>query len=317
MKMKPVIPFEPITSNEIPQGDQWISQVKWDGVHVLTYSDGDVVKLFNRKQNERTMQFPEFTNIERYCTGDSVILDGEIIAFHNGKPSFHDVMRRDGIRKKENVEHARRKTNLTYMIFDVLYYNGEWVTEKSLEDRQQLLLEIIISQEDVQLVNNFRDGEGLFRAIKEQGMEGIISKRLDSSYVINGKNDRWRKIKNYRDLVAVIGGVTFRNGIVNAILLGLYDEEDKFWYIGHAGTGRLSKVEWRELTERIQLLVIKERPFVNQPDRTKDAIWIKPLITVKIQYAEWAEGRSLRQPSIQAFTEVSPNECIIQQEMFM
>jgi bifunctional non-homologous end joining protein LigD len=149
-------------------------------------------------------------------------------------------------------------------------------------------------------VPSHNDGNALFKAIKEQGMEGIVVKDLNSQYIINGKDNRWQKVKNYKDLIGVVGGVTLRNNVVNALLLGLYDKKGQLWYIGHVGTGKMKKSEWRDLTEQIKPLVITDRPFSNQPERTKGAIWIKPQITVKVQFMEWTKGQTLRQPSIQA-----------------
>src|SRR4051812_46226333 len=107
--MKPIIPMEPLSGELIPQGHEWISQVKWDGVRVLTYHDGHEVRLYNRKLHERTFHYPELTHIRSYCDADSVILDGEIIALgSDGNPSFHEVMRRDGIRRMEKVAQAKK-----------------------------------------------------------------------------------------------------------------------------------------------------------------------------------------------------------------
>ncbi|MCK9907467.1 hypothetical protein MXD63_46645, partial [Frankia sp. Cpl3] len=76
-------------------------------------------------------------------------------------------------------------------------------------------------------------------------------------------------------------GFTLRGGIVNAVLLGLYDAEGRFWYIGHTGTGKLSQQQWRELTELLRPTVCKDRPFVNKPERHADAYWVQPMFTVK------------------------------------
>jgi bifunctional non-homologous end joining protein LigD len=136
-----------------------------------------------------------------------------------------------------------------------------------------------------------------------------VMKKRTSPYFIGEKRDVWQKIKNYRDLIAAIGGFTLRDGIVNAVLLGLYDDQGRFWYIGHTGTGKLTHQQWKELTARLAPTVVKERPFVNKPERHADAFWVQPTLTAKIKYAEWTEGRSLRQPSIQAFVDVPPYEC--------
>jgi bifunctional non-homologous end joining protein LigD len=313
MLLTPVIPFEPISAEKIPAGERWIAQVKWDGVRVLTYYDGNEVRLFNRRRNERTVQYPEFLDIARYCSASSVILDGEIIALSGGKPSFHEVMRRDGIRKPENVERARRSIPVSYMIFDILYYNGKWITGLPLHQRQQILAETVTPQEDLQLVENFTNAEGLFNVIKAEDMEGIVCKDIDSRYIVGGKNDRWQKIKNYRDLTAVIGGATFRGNVVNAVLLGLYDETGRLWYVGHAGTGKLTANEWKDLTQRLKPLAALERPFVNKPERLKGILWVKPRITVKIKFIEWTERGTIRQPSIQAIVDEPPDRCLLPQ----
>jgi bifunctional non-homologous end joining protein LigD len=315
MHLKPIIPFEPKSTDQIPQGNNWIAQVKWDGVRILTYFDGHEIRLFNRKLNERTKQFPEFLEINRFCTASSVILDGEIIAFDHGLPSFHEVMRRDSLRSVSSIQAMISEVPVTYMIFDLLYVNGQWVTNEPLKKRQELLNEIIKPTNDVQLVQNFEDGESLFHAIKEKGIEGIVCKDLTKSYVINGKDERWVKKKNFQDVIAIIGGASFRDGIINSLLLGLYDKKGQLWYIGHAGTGKLTSSDWRELTVKIQPLIINDNPFVNEPKRTKDTVWVKPKMTVKIQFVEWTKGFTLRQPSIQAFTETPIEECVLPSEM--
>jgi bifunctional non-homologous end joining protein LigD len=308
--LEPIVPFEPVGAETIPEGERWTAQIKWDGVRILTYYDGREWKLFNRKRRERTFHYPELADIRAWCSARSVILDGEMIALGpDGKPSFHEVMRRDGIRRLERVKETARIVPVTYMVFDIVYCDGEWVNRLKLAQRQKMLRQVVIPGEHVQIVSSHSDARALFEVVKGQGMEGIVVKDLNSGYAINGKDDRWRKIKCYRDLNAVIGGVTMRGGIVNAVLLGLYDDKGRLHYIGHAGTGRLTREDWRLLTERIRPLVQRDMPFANRPDRHRDAIWVRPLITARIQYAEWTEGRSLRQPSIQAFVDVPPEQC--------
>ncbi|MFC4768977.1 DNA ligase [Effusibacillus consociatus] len=309
--MRPLIPFEPISTEDIPTGPSWVGQVKWDGVRVLTYFDGRELKLFNRKSNERTFHYPELTNIAEYCTAKSVILDGEMIALKDGKPSFYEIMKRDGITKVTNVNVLRHRISITYMIFDVIYLNDEWVTSYCLAERQKMLADIIKPNDYVQLVDNFDDAQALYDVIQAEEMEGIIIKDLSSTYLINGKDERWRKKKNYRDLLAVVGGVTLRDSIVNSLLLGLFDQDGRLWYIGHAGTGTLTQKDWRELTEGIKPFIQSTMPFENQPPRLKGTIWLKPELTVKVKFAEWIDGHTLRQPSIQAFVDVPASQCLI------
>ncbi|MEW6623539.1 MAG: RNA ligase family protein [Bacillota bacterium] len=315
MQLKPIIPFEPVATDIIPRGENWIAQVKWDGVRVLTYYDGHEIKLYNRRINERTYHYPELLKITSYCRANSAILDGEIIALgSNGKPSFYEIMRRDALRRMERVKDVQKQVHITYMIFDMVYYNGHWLNQHSLHERIEILSDTIIPGEHVQLVTSERDSEALFQVVKQQHMEGIVIKDLSSKYYINAKNDRWQKKKHFRDLVAAVGGVTLRDGIVNAVLLGLHDEKGQLRYVGHAGTGKLKHREWKKLTERVKPLMTKERPFVNRPERIKDVIWLKPEITAKIQFAEWTLEKVMRQPSIQAFVDIPPEECMLLDE---
>lgn len=315
MDFQPIAPFEPVSANSIPEGKQWIAQIKWDGVRILTYYDGKEIRLFNRKKNERTQHYPELLHISSYCTAKSVILDGEIIALgSDGKPSFHEVMRRDALRRIDRIEQIQNIVPITYMIFDVIFYNGSWVDQEPLAKRLQLLSEMIRPSKQIQVVSSYEDSQAVYTAIKEQELEGIIVKDRNSTYFMNGKNDRWQKVKNYKDLFAVVGGVTFRSGLVNSLLLGLYNEKGQLYYIGHAGTGKLTQNDWRNLTEMIQGgMIIAERPFINLPERNKEAIWIVPKLTVKVKFMEWTRSKTLRQPSIQAFMDLIATDCTFDQ----
>lgn len=311
-KLDPVVPFEPIRTEVIPDGMEWIHQVKWDGVRVLTYFDGQGIRLFNRKQNERTAIFPELAAVRTCTAADSFILDGEVIALdQDGRPSFHEVMRRDGIRRLERIKAAMKDVPVYYMIFDVIYFDGKWVNDRPLKERLDLLNGIVKPSERIQLVPIHEDGAVLFQTVRKLGLEGIVSKNTESRYIIKGQNSDWRKIKNYKDLIAVIGGVTYRSGIVNSVMLGLYDDRDRLVYIGHCGTGKLTAAEWQTLTKFAGQLETDKMPFASKPADSKEAHWLSPRLTVKVQYIDWRAGHSLRQPSIQAFVAQDPEICRI------
>ncbi|WP_223068126.1 RNA ligase family protein [Paenibacillus caui] len=313
MELKPVQPFEPITTNLLPSGDRWVAQVKWDGVRMLAYYDGHASRLINRKGNDRTRQYPEFTDVTGYCRAQSVILDGEMIAIEGGKPSFHAIMKRDSLRKQSEIDAGVQRVAVSYMIFDVLYLNGEWLTGRTLEQRQQLLQELIMPHERLQLCQNYNDAEQLYAVMKQHGWEGVVCKNLDSAYAIGGKDKRWQKKKIFRDLYAAVGGVTYRDGIVNALLLGLYDQHGRFLYIGHAGAGRFTTEDWRRVTKEAERLKADARPFDNTPQRVKGAAWIVPSLTVKVEYLEWTNGGTLRHPVLQGLTTVPAEQCVTAQ----
>lgn len=313
MQLKLICPFEPISTSSAPAGGNWVTQIKWDGVRMLLYYDGHETKLFNRKLNERTNQYPEFQDIRSFCCANSVILDGEVIAFDQSKPSFHEVMRRDSLKQLQRIKQSINQVPVTYMIFDILFYNGEWVTDRPLDYRLQLLESIISPNNNVQIVQNFHDGAALFNLMKQNRMEGVVYKDLSSTYSINGKDGRWKKHKVMNDLFAIVGGVTFRHKVVNSLLLGIYTNEQDLVYIGHAGTGKLTQKDWASITEEVTKRQISQRPFINEPQRSKDAIWVKPELTCKVEYLELTPGGTMRHPSIQAVVDVGKNECTVDQ----
>lgn len=341
--LKPIVPFEPISTQAPPEGDVWTAQIKWDGVRMLTYYNGQHIKLINRNLNDRTAQYPEFADPAVLCTARSFILDGEIIAFDRNKPAFHEIMRRDQMRNTDRIAKAVHHIPATYMIFDVLYANDTWVTNLPLTERQELLDRIIKPQSNVHIVQNFADGAALFETMRQHDMEGVVFKRLDSLYVIGGKDKRWQKLKAYKDLYAAIGGVTMKHGIVSALLLGLFDEAGRLHYIGHAGTGKLTHADWQDLTKTIRPLKAAQSPFSNFPVRSKEdtmnhsltsdstvsnfrstwrsknnsaeTFWVTPSLAAKVQFMEWTPDGVMRQPSIQSIikTDVDPNQCSISQ----
>lgn len=311
MRMEPFYPFEPVRSDAVPGGDQWIYQVKWDGVRMLAYGDNAQIRLFNRRKNERTMQYPELLR-PTYCAASSFVLDGEIIALaEDGKPSFHEVMRRDRIRKSDHVARAMAEVPIVYMIFDVVHLNGSRICDEPLAKRIEALQTIITPGDHVQLVSSHEDGHALFAAVQQMGMEGIVCKDLNRTYAIGGKDNRWMKVKNYRDVIAVIGGFTLRDGVVNAVLAGLY-RAGNLIFIGKVGTGKWTAADWRKLTVMLMADRCESRPFADWHPDMRGANWVKPRIAVKIKYSEWRkhEGRHLRHPSIQSIVDVPPAKCI-------
>ncbi|WP_445491103.1 ATP-dependent DNA ligase [Niallia sp. 03133] len=308
--MQPITPFEPIGTDIIPVGDNWIGQVKWDGTRILTYSSVKSVRLFNRKLNERTKQYPELLIPSKYTQAKSIILDGEIIALKEGKPSFYEVMKRDKIKNIEKNERIIQNIPITYMVFDILYLDGKWLTKYPLVERQRFLKEIMIPNEHIQIVESFTDKEGLFQACMKSDLEGVVFKDLNSTYLIKGKDSRWQKKKKQHDLVAVVGGVSYKNSMVNSLNLGLFNEIGHLVYIGSVGTGKLTRKDWMDLTTAIKPLITEKTPFINFIDKG-NIVWLNPMLTVKVTFLEWIEGQILRHPVIEAFVSVSPSDCKI------
>lgn len=308
--LKKIIPFEPVAASLIPSGEEWISQIKWDGVRIQTYFDGNEITLFNRKGHERTDHYPELRSATHLQGCRSAILDGEVISLdEDGLPSFRQVMKRDGIRKMDKVDALADTVPILYMVFDIIYLNGKWINNEPLSERLLKLEQTVRPNDHVQFVQSVKDGQALFEAVKQLNMEGIVSKDLSSKYEIGGKNGSWRKIKYFGDLIAVVGGVTYRGSRINSLMVGLYDNEGNLHYISHVGTGRLTQQEWKELTVFTESIKTADCPFRITPETARAHSWVEPVLTVKIQFMEWEKGRSLRQPSIISFVVADPYDC--------
>lgn len=309
--MRLIVPFEPVITETVPAGDNWIAQVKWDGTRILTYHEAGETKLYNRKLNERTKQYPELLDTAAYFEADSFILDGEVIALKEGKPSFYEVMRRDRLK---NVNSGMvEQVPVTYMVFDLIELNGHCLTSKTLAERQELLKMYFRPNKHVQLVENFSDKEGLLQACLSNELEGVIFKDLTSNYSIGGKDKRWMKRKKQHDLIAVIGGVTYKNGIANSLHLGLYDKSDKLIYIGSVGNGKLTNNDWAELTKILRTIENESCPFASLTNKAS-MVWLNPILTVKVSFLEWIEDLTLRHPIIEAFVTADPLECRLEKE---
>lgn len=275
--------------------------MKWDGVRILAYYDGHQTILMNRKQHLRTPQYPELADTSLYCQAQSVILDGEVIALDDtNKPSFHDVMRRDGIRRLDRVKQVAREIPVVYMVFDILFYNGKSLCSLPFKRRMDILASSLRTSETVQAVPFYPDGEALFAVVKAHDLEGIVMKESHSVYVCGARDSHWRKIKNYKDVVAVVCGYTVIGDVPNAIMLGLPDKNDNLCYVATAGPGKLTQAEWAQLHRLLRDSRVEESPFCAPPAMSREVIWTKPTVFVKVQYIEWTATGSLRQPTVQA-----------------
>lgn len=314
--MHPIIPMEPRRADVVPDGPNWIAQVKWDGVRMLTYHCAGDTQLYNRRLRLRTQHFPEFCDVASYCTAKSIILDGEMVALGaDGLPSFPAVMRRDGLRQLRRVAAMQRMVPVFYMLFDVLYLNGEWLTAEPLRNRLSILGDAIRPTQYVQPVDSVEDGRGLLALVQSRSMEGIVAKNLDSTYLPGKQTDDWRKIKNYRDVVAVVGGFTVNDsGGVNSLLFGLYDGNGQLHYVGHAGSGKLRQPEWRDLTRQLTQSVSLQCPFSPRPTQRNRTLWVIPLVTAKVQFMAWTEHGSMRQPTVQSLAPDPPQTCVLDAE---
>lgn len=291
--------MEPILIDKPMNEPEFIYQVKWDGVRMIAGVEDGKVILINKHQHIRTMQYPELHNISDYLSASRVVLDGEVIALHQGKPSFHSVMRRDSSRTQESIEYLKRLVPVTYMVFDLLLIDGKSLLNETLTTRSNKLYKILTNGENFHLVEDFNNGSELYDATRTMQLEGIVAKKITSSYHSGKKHQDWFKIKHHQSITCTVGGYTTRNNMINSLLLGL-PEDDKLIYIGKAAAG-LTTLHLQILTEQLPHLTIKESPFVNLCTRSYAINFVQPVLQVMVEFLEWTEQGRLRSPVIKGF----------------
>ena len=298
----PMIPMEPVSRENLFQSEDWLYQVKWDGVRMLAYLEGAEIELFNRKQRRRTENYPEVVQAAATLSCSSAILDGEIVVMNQGKADFFQVLKRELISNRKKLSTLMRKIPVHYMVFDILSHNGESLMDQPLEERLQVLSHLIPT--DSQVVNHrcesFDDGFGLWRFTGEKAWEGVVMKKRQGVYRPARKDPSWQKVKHFQKLTATMVGVFYSGSQVHSLLLGIKDE-GRWIYIGRVGSG-LKEEERRLLTDALSSLKREDPSVINPPTgRNPGVIWVEPILRVDVRYLEWTPQGTLRSPTVVGF----------------
>ncbi|MDO9573716.1 MAG: non-homologous end-joining DNA ligase [Candidatus Contubernalis sp.] len=303
-----ITPMEPQSRKDIPLGDQYRYQVKWDGVRMLAFIHEGKVRLQNRQLRDRTLQYPETTELPSLVNFTQGILDGEMVVLRQGKPSFPSILKRDLSSRPERIQTLTQTLGAVYFIFDLLYMEGESLFSCPYEERQRLLRESVQENDFLKITDNFQDGEKLFSWVQENGLEGVVAKVRDSPYVSGKKSHHWWKIKVKHKIMCTIGGFTKKERRISSLMVGAYLGQELL-YLGRVGTG-LKEEEWRNLMDYLKTRQISHSPFTNPPSRTGN-IWVQPSLAMWVEFSEWTPELKLRAPSIKGFTTGEPEDCIL------
>ncbi|SIS96803.1 ATP-dependent DNA ligase [Alicyclobacillus vulcanalis] len=306
-------PFEPVSGAEVPSGEGWIAQVKWDGVRAVAEVSASGVEIWNRRGQLRTDRFPEIRAALAPFSGCA--FDGEIVALHQGRPDFYRVLRRDRAGSRGEVERLAQEIPVWYAVFDVVRIQGSWVFHWPLAERLAWMVHHVKGVERVLATEPEDDTAALFVATGQLGLEGVVCKRVDSTYLAGGKDGRWIKVKHERNLTAVVGGVVFRDGAPSALMLGLYDDEQALIHVGNAGAGRLSQREWSELSKLAMARPSAHCPFAKVRATPTTCRFVQPAVAVKVRFLEWTEKHTLRHPVLLGWMDepASPATCAFTQ----
>ncbi|GAA5066942.1 bifunctional non-homologous end joining protein LigD [Thermocatellispora tengchongensis] len=301
---------------ELPGGDAYGYEMKWDGVRALAYVEGGAVRLISRNARDITVAYPELAMLAGAVGRHDVVLDGEIVAFdERGRPSFEALQPRMHQRRPARIAELVRAVPVTYLLFDVLHVDDTPSVERAYTKRRDLLEGLVSPGARWQVPVWFPgDGHDAVDFSRQMGLEGVVAKRLDSPYRPGRRSADWIKVKNVRTQEVVIGGwkpgAGRRAGMIGSLLLGVYDgarraapgaasaEGGVLVFAGHVGTG-FTQAMLRDLGERLAPLARPTSPFAGQVPRehARDAHWVEPELVGEVQYAEWTSEGYLRHPS--------------------
>jgi DNA ligase D-like protein (predicted ligase) len=273
----------------LPEGAGWAYELKLDGYRAMAIKSGGAVHLRSRNDKSFDGAYPA---IVKALAGmpDETVIDGEVVALdESGRPSFNAL------------QNGAAGARIVYFVFDVLILAGRSVMSDTLAARRELLNRDVLSK----LSDPIREAPrfdaalvDLIEAVRGQGLEGLVAKRLESAYEPGQRSGAWRKMRINQSAAFVIGGYTKGGRTFDAIIFGYY-EGDRLIYAVRTRSGFTGASRAR-LMERLRAIEIAECPFANLPearsgrwgegltaDKMKECVWVKPGLVARVEFVEW------------------------------
>jgi DNA ligase D-like protein (predicted ligase) len=301
-------PMQPTAARELP-ADQasWAFEPKWDGYRALGHVVAGGLALRSRNGVDMAGWFPELAGLAGALGGRAAVLDGEVVAFGDrGRPSFEALQQRMAGRAGR-----RRGAPVTYLVFDLLWLDGRLLTGLPYTERRRLLEDLAVAGDAWQTVGSFPGaGTALLAATAEQGLEGVVAKRLASTYQPGRRTRHWLKVKHYQRETFLVGGfVPDPGGQVRSLLVGLPDPRHKgrLRFAGRVDHGLVPAAR-RRVGDLLAPLVVDRSPFAEPPAALLGGRWsrpgpddpapvfVRPAVAVEVTFLGWEGGR-LRHPA--------------------
>lgn len=297
------------TAGALPAGSGWAYEFKWDGVRALAAIADGAVRLSARSGAEITLAYPELAPLGGALS--AALLDGEIVCFDAaGRPSFTILAERMHVRERGRAARLAAAHPVTYMIFDVLRLGAVDLTDQPYARRRAALEELDLAGDHWLVPPSFTDGPATVAAAREHALEGVVAKRLTSTYRPGARSPDWIKVKADASAEFVVGGYRPGARTLGALLIGVPGPDGGLLFRGRVGGG-ISAASEQALLEVLRPRVSDRSPFVTALPRedAKDAIWVRPEIVVEIKYGQRTPDGRLRFPRfLRLRPDLSPEE---------
>ena len=284
-----------------PDDGRWALELKWDGIRAIAYVEDGAATLQSRTLRDITRHYPEVVRAPEALRGRRAVLDGELVAYdEQGRPSFQRLQSRMNIADPRQAAILAHDVPVHLVVFDVLWLDGVWLTARPYAERREVLAGLGISDNCWQVPGHrVGDGAALLELTRDQGLEGLVAKRLDCPYHPGRRSPGWLKVKNRARTEVVIGGWLpgegTRSGRLGALVVGVHGEDGALRYAGRVGTG-FDERELKRLNQTLAPLARDTSPFQGrQPPRLTR--FVEPRLRCEVEFSEWTNSNTLRAPS--------------------
>jgi bifunctional non-homologous end joining protein LigD len=286
-----------LRTDSLPDGDQWLYELKLDGYRAIAFKRDGVVHLRSRNDNDFSGRYPSVVKGLAKMP-DNTVIDGEVIAVDDeGRPSFNALQ-----------NYGSAPAPVLYYVFDVMVLAGRSVMREPLERRRELLERKVLPKlsEPARYASSLDAAlPVLVQSVNEQGFEGLVAKRRNSVYEPGLRTGAWMKMRVNRGQEFVIGGYTRGTKTFDALIFGYYDGE-KLIYVARTRNG-FTPVTRAQLFKKFKGLEINECPFANLPEaksgrwgqgltkaKMAECQWLKPVLVGHFEFLEWTADNHLR-----------------------
>ncbi len=282
-----------------PVGEEYIYELKWDGIRAMVYLEDGQVRIVSRNQNDITLQFPELQIGEKAFRATCAVFDAEIVSLNAaGKPIFKKVINRLMSRGESSIAKQSKSNPVYCYVFDCLYLDGRPLINEPLMKRREWLKDAIRRDTPYRPSEVVEDGQGLFEAAKEHELEGVMAKEKDSKYLPGKRSPHWLKIKVRQTAEVAIIGYTRGKGDRQQTFGALHIAEKNngdLLYRGKVGTG------FDDETIRVIAREIAKLKEVRKPIKAKlldDRVttWIEPSLFSEVSYSSITTDQIFREP---------------------
>ena len=292
----PTTPMLATSGTVLPSGAGWAYEFKWDGVRALVNVTAGKIRIHSRLGNEVTVAYPELAGLGADI--DDALVDGEIVAFVEDRPSFGQLQLRMHVRSAKQAADLVAEAPVSFIAFDLLRLFGVDLTARPLSERRATLERLAADHPQWTVSPSFDDGSATEAASRAHGLEGVVAKRLSSRYRFAHRTNDWIKVKFVQGGEFVVVGweadAADGSATLSSLLLAYY-EGDQLCFAGKVGSG-LSGRESTQLKHRLVTRAVPALAEVPPPSHGRIATWVEPDVVVQVNYSHWADDGRLRHP---------------------